>query len=174
MAYWSGGPSGWSNDKGTRNTRHADDWVDYYAEIYNWKLITRFFPFIKQHKKRMYLTIISMLIATIAAYLQPFIMGIGVEKISDSTKTIAEKSSELNIIVILLIATTIITMVAQSFQRYNIGFIGQNILLDLRVNLFKHFNKLSMSFSEPRSACIATTFTSETCSISLFTKLIFS
>ena len=47
MAYWSGGPSGWSNDKGTRNTRHADDWVDYYAEIYNWKLITRFFPFIK-------------------------------------------------------------------------------------------------------------------------------
>ena len=146
MAYWSGGPSGWSNDKGTRNTRHADDWVDYYAEIYNWKLITRFFPFIKQHKKRMYLTIISMLIATIAAYLQPFIMGIGVEKISDSTKTIAEKSSELNIIVILLIATTIITMVAQSFQRYNIGFIGQNILLDLRVNLFKHFNKLSMSF----------------------------
>ena len=34
MAYWSGGPSGWSNDKGTRNTRHADDWVDYYAEIY--------------------------------------------------------------------------------------------------------------------------------------------
>ena len=95
MAYWSGGPSGWSNDKGTRNTRHADDWVDYYAEIYNWKLITRFFPFIKQHKKRMYLTIISMLIATIAAYLQPFIMGIGVEKISDSTKTIAEKSSEL-------------------------------------------------------------------------------
>ena len=48
MAYWSGGPSGWSNDKGTRNTRHADDWVDYYAEIYNWKLITRFFPFIKQ------------------------------------------------------------------------------------------------------------------------------
>ena len=48
MAYWSGGPSGQSNDKGTRNTRHADDWVDYYAEIYNWKLITRFFPFIKQ------------------------------------------------------------------------------------------------------------------------------
>ena len=96
-----------------------------------------------------------MLIATIAAYLQPFIMGIGVEKISDSTKTIAEKSSELNIIVILLIATTIITMVAQSFQRYNIGFIGQNILLDLRVNLFKHFNKLSMSPSSLLTKCKA-------------------
>ncbi len=146
MAYWSGGPSGWSNDRGTRNARHADDWVDYYAEIYNWKLISRFFPFIKKHKKRMYLTIISMLIATIAAYLQPFIMGIGVERISDSTKSITEKSSELNIIIILLILTTLITIIAQSFQRYNIGFIGQNILLDLRVNLFKHFNRLSMSF----------------------------
>ena len=146
MAYWSGGPSGWSNDRGTRNARHADDWVDYYAEIYNWKLISRFFPFIKKHKKRMYFTIISMLIATIAAYLQPFIMGIGVERISDSTKSITEKSSELNIIIILLILTTLITIIAQSFQRYNIGFIGQNILLDLRVNLFKHFNRLSMSF----------------------------
>tara|TARA_Y100001970_G_scaffold225688_1_gene278728 strand:+ start:7548 stop:9401 length:1854 start_codon:yes stop_codon:yes gene_type:complete len=146
MAYWSGGPSGWSNDRGSRNARHADDWVDYYAEIYNWKLISRFFPFIKKHKKRMYFTIISMLIATIAAYLQPFIMGIGVERISDSTKSITEKSSELNIIIILLILTTLITIIAQSFQRYNIGFIGQNILLDLRVNLFKHFNRLSMSF----------------------------
>jgi len=146
MAYWSGGPSGWSNDRNARNSRHASDWVDYYAEIYNWKLISRFFPLIKKHKKRMYTTIFSMIIATLAAYIQPFLMGIGVTRITDTSTSIVEKTSDLNLITLILIITTLITIIAQSFQRYNIGYIGQNILLELRSALFAHFNKLSMSF----------------------------
>jgi ATP-binding cassette subfamily B protein len=146
MAYWSGGPSGWSHDRNARNSRHASDWVDQYAEIYNWKLISRFFPLIKKHKGRMYTTIFSMIIATLAAYIQPFLMGIGVTRITDTSTSIAEKMSDLNIIALVLVITTIITILSQSFQRYNIGYIGQNILFDLRSALFAHFNKLSMSF----------------------------
>ena len=146
MAYWSGGPSGWSHDRNARNSRHASDWVDHYAEIYNWKLISRFFPLIKKHKRRMYTTIFSMIIATLAAYVQPFLMGIGVTRITDTSTSIAEKMSDLNLIALVLVITTIITILSQSFQRYNIGYIGQNILFELRSALFAHFNKLSMSF----------------------------
>jgi ATP-binding cassette, subfamily B, multidrug efflux pump len=146
MAYWSGGPSGWSHDRNARNSRHASDWVDQYAEIYNWKLISRFFPLIKKHKRRMYATIFSMIIATLAAYIQPFLMGIGVTRITDTSTSIAEKMSDLNLIALVLVITTIITILSQSFQRYNIGYIGQNILFELRSALFAHFNKLSMSF----------------------------
>ncbi|MFB0900581.1 MAG: ABC transporter ATP-binding protein [Dehalococcoidia bacterium] len=145
MAYWSGGPSGWSNNN-ARNAKHANDWVDYYAEIYNWKLITRFFPFIKKHKKRMYLTILAMIISTLSAYIQPFLIGNGVEIITNANKTIIERTKQIDITAVALLITTVITIGAQSFQRYNIGYIGQNILLDLRKSLFAHFNKLSMSF----------------------------
>ena len=156
MAYWGGGQaSGWSGDgtgPGVRRGRAVDGWdYDELGRVYDAALVKRLFPFLAPYKLRAVIATIAMLIFAIASYSQPFIMAIATVSIVDKLRSgnpedLAAVDGEILRFGVLLVALALVSFASSALQRLMTGYVGHQILSDLRSQMFAHLNTLSLGF----------------------------
>ena len=154
MAYWGGGQAGgWSGDgPGSRRGRTADGWDhDELGRAYDGALIRRLFPFLAPYKLRAAIATVAMLVFAIASYSQPFVMAIATVSIVDklrsgSPEELAAVDGEILRFGVLLVALAVISFASSALQRLLTGYVGHQILRDLRSQMFAHLNALSLGF----------------------------
>ena len=167
MAYWGGGGAGgWSGGPGGRpggrgaqvdmtNRRGTDGWdYDELGKVYDVALIKRLIPFITPHRWRSLGALISTVILSITSYAPPFIVALAVERIIELVQAadagtpgaLDEAVSETRFFGLLLVGLAGVMFLAAMFQRLMTGYIGHNLLRELRSMMFAHLNRLSLSF----------------------------
>ena len=93
------------------------------------------------YKGRVALMLVALLAATGAGLAPPYLAG----KAIDSGIR-GQDSGALTVVVALFIGAALVNWVASYFQTYLISWVGQRALQDLRIQLFAHLQRLSMSF----------------------------
>jgi len=156
---WSGGPGGRPGGRGAQvdmtNRRGTDGWdYDDLGKVYDVALIKRLIPFITPHRWRSLGALLSTVILSITSYAPPFIMALAVERIIELVQAadagtpgaLDEAVSETRFFGLLLVSLAGVMFLAAMFQRLMTGYIGHNLLRELRSMMFAHLNRLSLSF----------------------------
>ncbi|MDA1062620.1 MAG: ABC transporter ATP-binding protein, partial [Chloroflexi bacterium] len=136
----------------SRRGRTADGWDhDELGRAYDGALIRRLFPFLAPYKLRAAIATVAMLVFAIASYSQPFVMAIATVSIVDklrsgSPEELAAVDGEILRFGVLLVALAVISFASSALQRLLTGYVGHQILRDLRSQMFAHLNALSLGF----------------------------
>ncbi len=93
------------------------------------------------YRLRVALMLLSLLVATGAALVPPYLAGRAIDEVVEGGDTGA-----LTRIVALFILAGLVNWVATYFQTYLISWIGQRALQDLRLQIFEHLQRLSIGF----------------------------
>jgi ATP-binding cassette subfamily B protein len=87
------------------------------------------------------LMLIALLLATGAALVPPYLAGRAIDEGIHGKDT-----TVLAVILVLFLAAAVVNWVATYAQTYLINWVGQRALQDLRIQLFKHLQRLSIGF----------------------------
>jgi ATP-binding cassette, subfamily B, multidrug efflux pump len=148
MGHWGGSAGGWSNtghpgmQRPVSLKRSVDGWDDdELGRVYDHGVMRRLFPYLRPYKRHAVLATTGMFIAALAANAQPFLIGLAVQRFIER-----DDLAGLNLVGAGLLALALIAWVAQYVQQTTTAYIGHNILLTLRTQMFNHIQKLSLSF----------------------------
>ncbi|MCH7836125.1 MAG: ABC transporter ATP-binding protein [Chloroflexi bacterium] len=150
MAYWGGATAGgWSHQhypSGGRPAsglkRSADGWDDEeLGRPYDHSVVMRLLPYLKPYRGRVALALLGMLVFAAASSTQPFLIGIAIDEFVPSGDL-----AGLNMIGAALIGLALLGWAGQSLQQLLTAYIGHNVLLTLRTDMFDHIQKLSLGF----------------------------
>jgi ATP-binding cassette subfamily B protein len=148
MGHWGGAAGGWSNaghpgmQRPSPLKRSVDGWDDdELGKVYDHSVMRRLFPYLMPYKRQAVLATTGMFISALAANAQPILIALAVKRIIERDDLVG-----LNLIGGALLALALIAWGAQYVQQTTTAFIGHNILLTLRTQMFGHIQKLSLSF----------------------------
>ncbi|MFP3722206.1 ABC transporter ATP-binding protein [Niallia circulans] len=112
---------------------------------FNWSHYKRIGAYIKPYKKALFITLLIILTANVAGMLGPFFTKIAIDEI------IPEKNIPLLIgISILFVLSLFVIGICMRYRIQWITQIGQNILKDMRLDIFQHLQKLPFSYFDNR------------------------
>lgn len=116
----------------------------------NFELLKVIYPFLKPYLPRMLMLMALLPLSSFAFALQPMLIQKAIDgplsTISSLQKLSSENISELNFFVLVLIGAIVLHSAIQIFQAFAINILGQRMIADIRLKLFKHLEKLPMSF----------------------------
>jgi ABC-type multidrug transport system fused ATPase/permease subunit len=96
---------------------------------------------LRPYRGRVILTFVAMLIATGAALVPPYLAG---RAIDDGIR--AEDIGALELIVALFVLAALLNWGATYAQTYLVNWVGQRALQDLRLQIFRHLERMSIGF----------------------------
>ncbi|MEZ7793605.1 ABC transporter ATP-binding protein [Niallia circulans] len=112
---------------------------------FNWRHYKRIGAYIKPYKKALFITLLIILTANVAGMLGPFFTKIAIDEI------IPDKNIPLLIgISILFVLSLFVIGICMRYRIQWITQIGQNILKDMRLDIFQHLQKLPFSYFDNR------------------------
>jgi ABC-type multidrug transport system fused ATPase/permease subunit len=100
----------------------------------------------KPYRTRTLLAILSLLAATGVALAPPYLVGRAVDEVNHGS------TSELVTLVVLFLLAGVLGILATYAQTYFTGWTGERMLADLRNQLFRHLQRLSLGFYERNRA----------------------
>jgi ABC-type multidrug transport system fused ATPase/permease subunit len=100
----------------------------------------------RPYRARVALAVVSLLGATAAMLAPPYLVGLAVGEVSDGN------TASLVPIVVAFVTAGILGVVFSYGQTYETGWVGERMLADLRNNLFRHLQRLSLGFYERNRA----------------------
>src|SRR2546428_8252721 len=122
--------------------RSVDGWDDdELGRVYDHSVMRRLFPYLRPYKRQAVFAAVGMLIAAVASNAQPFLINVAVKRFIANNDL-----AGLTTVGIALIVLAAIGGVAQYIQTSTTAYIGHNMLLTLRTQMFGHIEKLSLSF----------------------------
>ena len=107
----------------------------------DYKILKRLFDYCKPYMKQFYLLVFFTLTLSILMPIRPFIVQLTI----DNYVAFNDYNGLMNMIY-LLFFLLIFQGIAQYYHTYLSGWIGQNIVKDLRIKLFTHVQSLKLKF----------------------------
>ena len=107
----------------------------------DWRLLKRLLPYLKRHFFLVTVTVLFLLVMDIASVMHPYLIKVGIDK-----NVINNDLAGLDHTVLLLGIVLVITFLFQVFFSYAVQYLGQKLLFDLRIDLFKHMVYLSNDY----------------------------
>ena len=148
MAFWGGGMAGgWSHTQGPAGgrggrRRSIDSWDDEeLGRVYDHSVVRRLLPYLKPYKRQAVIAILSMVVFAVASNAQPFVIGLAIKRFISHDNLMG-----LNIVGIALLGLAVIGWLGQYLQQVTTAYMGHNVLLTLRTEMFDHIQRLSLSF----------------------------
>ncbi len=123
------------------------------AEVrdWSWQATVRRIRFLARYTKpyrlRTTLAVVSLLLATLTALIPPYLAKLAID---DGIR--GEDLPRLATLVILMVVAGAGSLLTGSAQTYFTGWTGERILADLRNDLFRHLQRLSLGFYERNRA----------------------
>lgn len=110
-------------------------------KMLDWKLLKRLFPYLRKHGFLMSLALFFMLLVDITGVLHPYLLKIGVDT------NIAEGDIQgLTRTCWLLGIALLLNFLSSVVFNYTVNYLGQRLLFDLRLDLFKKVLNLSNDY----------------------------
>jgi ATP-binding cassette subfamily B protein len=149
MTHWGGtAAGGWSSSHGPvarreQNLRRSSDgWDDEeLGKLYDHSVIRRLLPYLKPYRTQVAISLFGMIVFAAASMTQPFLIGLAIDS---SVKS--GDMTELSIIGGVLVGLAVVGWLAQWLQQITTAYVGHNVLLTLRTQMFDHIEKLSLGF----------------------------
>lgn len=107
----------------------------------DWRLLRRLLPYLKGHYFLAIVTLVFMLITYISGILQPYLVKVGIDRDIVNHDPVGLQHTALLLLIVLAAG-----FVFQVFFNYAIQYLGQRLLFDLRLNLFKHTLSLANDY----------------------------
>lgn len=104
----------------------------------NWR---RLLAYLRPYRVRMALAIGALAIASLLGLSFPLV----IVQLLDSVLQ-QQNQGQLNLLTLALVGIFFLQAAFTFFQSYNLNYIGENIVLDLRTDLYKHLQTLSLDF----------------------------
>lgn len=111
------------------------------SELTSKSLLGRLFPFIRAHLGTFILLLIVMAISSIIGLLPPLMLGIAID-----SYLLTPNLNGVLFICYLVIAYGVIEGIVGFLGTYIREYLGQKIIMDMRVKMYKHVNQLSFSY----------------------------
>lgn len=125
-----------------RNKYNVDEVLETPFDI---KHLKRSFVYMKKHRKKMIVALLLSIFAAVSGLLGPIITQYALDN------TIPEKNiPELLLLVVLLIATILISVIFSNIRARIMTVVGQDIIFEIRTDLFKHLQKLPFEYYDNR------------------------
>ena len=125
-----------------RNKYNVDEVLETPFDI---KHLKRSFVYMKKHRKKMIAALILSIFAAVSGLLGPIITQYALDN------TIPEKNvPELLLLVCLLIVTILISVIFSNIRARIMTVVGQDIIFEIRTDLFKHLQKLPFEYYDNR------------------------
>ena len=146
MAFW-GMVGGWSHTRGPAGgrgglRRSIDSWEDEeLGRVYDHSVVRRLLPYLKPYKRQATIAVLSMVIFAVAANTQPFLIGRAIDRFIPSGDL-----RGVGLIGAALLGLAFLGWISQYLQQITTAYMGHNILLQLRTQMFDHIQRLSLSF----------------------------
>jgi ATP-binding cassette, subfamily B, multidrug efflux pump len=139
--HMGGGMRGGPGAGGQGLRRSVDAWDDEeLGKAFDSRVMYRLLPYVFPYKWRAFLALIGVIGVAILPNLQPLIIGKGVDA------ALRGRPDEVTTYGIMFLVLAIGAWVAMYMQLLNAGWIGHRVLLQLRRELFRHLQKLSLRF----------------------------
>jgi ATP-binding cassette, subfamily B, multidrug efflux pump len=136
----SGGHPGMQRPSGLR--RSTDGWDDEeLGRIYDHSVMRRLFPYLRPYKLQVALAIIGMLTYAAASNAIFFLIALAIDDYIPQGDL-----SGVGYIGAALVGLALVSWLGQYVQQVATAYMGHNILLTLRTQMFTHIQKLSLSF----------------------------
>lgn len=108
---------------------------------YDKSLFNRLLGYLKPYSGQLLLGLILLLLATGLELIGPYLIKVAVDK-----HIVVKISDGLMTLVIIFLTTLIIRFGVDVWLTYLMQWIGQHVILDIRMKIFKHLQRLSLSF----------------------------
>lgn len=112
---------------------------------FNINHLKRLFQYIKPYGNKMYFVVFIMLLSSIAGLIGPYLIKIAID-----SKIPSGDIRGLWILTAIFIASLLVTGICLKYKIRIMNQIGQNIIFDIRKNLFTHLQKLSFNYYDSR------------------------
>ena len=120
--------------------------VDESLDIqFNLEYCKRLLSYVKPYKKEMVITLIVMLVSSIASLMGPYLVKIAMDE------NIPNKDMRgLVLICIIFVTTIVISSICMKYKIKTMTFVGQSVVRNIRSDLFNHLQKLPFSYYDSR------------------------
>ncbi|MCX6054101.1 MAG: ABC transporter ATP-binding protein [Chloroflexi bacterium] len=116
---------------------------DQHGQLFNKRVVKRMACYLRPHFRTMSLAFLAMLVASALTLLAPYLLMISVD-------TYIFKGDRSGLMTISLWTTGAFVglYIASRVQQYLLSLVGQRMLVDIRGDLFRHLQKLSLSYHD--------------------------
>jgi ATP-binding cassette subfamily B multidrug efflux pump len=111
------------------------------GKAFDMKILRRIFEFTKPYKKKFYFSVALTLVLAFVAILRPYLIQYTVD-----TYIIHLDAEGLGYMMLLMIGLLLFQTVVQYIHTYLTNWLGQSVVKDLRVKLFRHISFLRLKF----------------------------
>ena len=125
--------------------RYGGDEEDHERTVPDRVLFGRMMGYITRHRRESMLLIVAVIASTGINLLPPYMFTLAIDKYIGNLDT-----NGLALIGIAFVVVYALTFVTQSTQRYIINWLGAKLAYDVRLDLFRHLQKLSLDFYAKR------------------------
>jgi ATP-binding cassette subfamily B protein len=144
---WGHSAGGWSTQHGpgartTQLRRSTDGWDDdELGKLYDHDVMRRLFPYLKPYRRQAVTAVIAMLVFAVASGVPAYLIHLAIDNYIPQGD-----QSGITTTGLALLGLALVSWGAQYVQQVSTSFMGHNILLTLRTQMFAHIEKLSLSF----------------------------
>jgi ATP-binding cassette subfamily B multidrug efflux pump len=125
--------------------RFGGDEEDYERTVPDRVLFNRMMSYITRHRRESILLIIGVIASTGINLLPPYMFTLAIDKYIENLDT-----QGLALIGIAFVVVYALTFAAQYTQRYIINWLGAKLAYDVRLDIFRHLQELSLDFYAKR------------------------
>ncbi len=111
------------------------------GKAYDARLMRRLLGYIRPYRRSAYLAIACLIAGSAFSILQPYLTKVAIDRYIRNSDF-----SGLNQIAFLYILTLVLVFALSFSQTWLINLMGQKIMYDMRVQIFRHLQKLDVSF----------------------------
>ena len=122
----------------------SDD--EMFGKVYDINVIKKISPYIWRYKKYSAIGAICTLVSAGLAVLIPYFIKIGIDDyINNSGISIASRKSGLIELSIIFALTMFAAWITNYIGQIFLARVGQNVLRDIRIDMFTHLQKLNLN-----------------------------
>src|SRR5947209_3569776 len=111
------------------------------GKLFQWPVVRRLAVYLRPYRLRIAVAAAAMLISTGLSLLTPYLVKVAIDQ------AIGGRNLPLLIQVSGLTALAFVALFgAAAVQSYQLGWVGQRALADMRADLFRHLHRLSLSY----------------------------
>lgn len=111
------------------------------GNLFDFKVLKRLFAFTKPYSLLFLLVVLLTILSAILGPVKPWIIKITIDKF-----VVVNNAAGVLNMTILLVALLVFHAIVQYFHTYTSGLLGQNVIRDIRIKLYKHVLNFRLSF----------------------------
>ncbi|MBE0520410.1 ABC transporter ATP-binding protein, partial [Candidatus Bathyarchaeota archaeon] len=119
----------------------------YTRKISDRALIARLLKYLLKYKRRFTITVVAVVVVSLTGLLPPYLLKVAIDNYIKNSDL-----AGLTVISIILVGVYLVNWVSNYQRTYQMSWMGENMVNDLRKQLFSHLQELSFSFYDRSEA----------------------